>query len=215
MRILITGGGDLGRITAETLTSSGHELRVIEENSEVCESIVAETDIMVLCGDGTRPDMLEKAEIEKADIVIALSGNDKENLITALIAKEYGVGRVIIKLDDPSFNIVCLKLGIEEIINPKVATAKHISDVVNAPRALELSTLVGGSIRVFTAIIKDEALAGKHISDLDLPEDCSPIVLKRGSEYFIVKEDFKLLEGDRLELLCDEKDLDTLRALFG
>jgi len=215
MRILISGGGDLGRFTAEMLADSGHELRVVELSREVCERIVAKADIMVLCGDGTRPEMLEKAEIDKADIVIALTGDDKSNLITAFIAKEYGVKRVIIKLNDPSLNIVCLKLGIEEIINPKVATANHISEVVVAPHALDLSTLVGGSVRAFSAIIKDDGFAGKHISELDLPEDCSPVVLKRESEFLIVKSDIKLLEGDRLEFLCEEKSLDTLRGLFG
>jgi len=215
MRILISGGGDLGRITAERLSNAGHDLRVIEESSEVCERIADEADIMVLCGDGTRPDMLEKAEVERADIVIALSGNDNANLITALIAREYGVKRVIIKLDDPSFNIVCHKLGIEEIINPKVATARHISNLIHEPHAIDISTLVGGSIRVFTAIIKSGDLAGKRISELELPEDCLPVVLKREAEFLIVKSDVKLLEGDSLQLLCEEKSLERLRELFG
>lgn len=214
MRILITGGGKLGRMTAEALTNSGHELRVIEKNNYVCETIASELDIMVLCGDATSPDLLEKAEIEKADIVIALSGDDKANLITALIAQDYGVKRVIIKLDDPAFNLVCIKLGLEEIINPKVAMAKRISDLVKAPQAVEISTLVGGSIRVFSAVIQSADHVGKHISELDLPQDCTPIVLKRNSEFLLVKPDMKLMEEDHLQFLCEEKSLDKLDEMF-
>jgi trk system potassium uptake protein TrkA len=214
MRVLITGGGDIGRITAESLVNVGHEVIIIDERPEVCERLADELDLMCICGDATKPHMLEKAGIEKADIVIALSGTDQENLITALVAKEYGVERVIVKLDDPDFNIVCHKLGIEEVINPKVATAKHIADMTRKLHALELSTLVGGSIRVFTAIIKEEH-AGKRIEDLGLPGDCLPVVLQREEEFFIAKTGIRIMEGDRLDILCEEKTLEALAKSFG
>jgi trk system potassium uptake protein TrkA len=213
MRVLIAGGGDIGRITAESLVNVGHEVIVIDESPEVCERLASELDLMCICGDATRPHLLEKAEIEKADIVIALSGTDQENLITALIAKEYGVKRVIVKLDDPDFNIVCYKLGIEEVINPKVATAKHVADMTRKLHALELSTLVGGSIRVFTAIIKKDN-AGKRIDDLGLPGDCLPAVIQREEEFFIAKSDIKVMEGDRLDILCEEATLEALAKSF-
>lgn len=215
MRVLITGGGDMGRITAERLLEGGHEVVLVEEERDVCERLATELDLMVICGDATRPDILEKAEIEEADLVLAISGNDQNNLITALMAREYGAGRVIVKLDDPAFNTVCRKLGVEEIVNPKIATAKHITDMARRPHALEVSTFVGGSIRVYTAIIQKEAHSGVKIADLGLPRSSLAVVVERDKEYFIPKEDFKLVKGDHLTVICEEDDLDELDALFG
>ncbi len=215
MRILISGGGDVGKVTAETLVNAGHEVVLIEEDRGACELLAESLDIMVICGDATRPDILEKGDIKAADIVLALSGNDRMNILTALVAKEYGVKRVIVKLDDPAYNIVCQKLGVEEVVNPKIAAAKHIADMVRQPHAIELSTLVGGSIRVFTAIIQKDKFAGKKIEDIELPEGSRVVVVQRGSEFFIPARGFRVQEGDRLSILCLEKNLEELQKTFG
>ncbi|MFQ5466201.1 MAG: potassium channel family protein [Thermodesulfobacteriota bacterium] len=214
MRIVITGGGSMGRATAETLVNAGHEVILVEENMEVCERLATELDIMVCCGDATRPDILEKASIEKADLVLALSGNDQTNLITALVAREYGAERVIVRLDDPEFNRVCRMLGVEEIVSPTTATAKHIADMARRPHALEVSTLVGGSLRVFTVTLQKEGLFGKKISELGLPGEVLIAVVERGGEYFVPGGAFKVLEGDNLSIICEEKNLDRLEEFF-
>jgi len=215
MRVIVAGGGDVGRYTAESLAGFGHEVIVIEENEEVCRGLASELDIIVLCGDATKPVMFEKAEVERTELVIALTDSDQENLIAALIAKEYGVKRVIVKLDDPGFNIVCHKLGLEEIVNPKLSTAQHIADMARKPHAIEVSTLVGGSIRVFSAIVRKKEHIGLRIDELDLPGDSLLVVLQRGAEFFIAKGGFKLLEGDHLNILCEEKTLEKLVESFG
>lgn len=214
MRILITGGGDIGRITAERLIGAGHEVMLVDEEREACERLATELDAIVICGDATRPDILEKAGIEEAELVIALSGSDKMNLITALVAKEYGVKRVIVKLDDTAFNTVCRKLGVEEIVNPKTATAKHIADMTKRPHALEVSTLVGGEIRVFSAQIRKDEHAGSRLEDIKLKEGMLPVVIEREGEYFLASGGFKLMKGDKLTVLYEEGELERLQEIF-
>ena len=214
MRIILTGAGELGRLVVESLVEMAHDVTVIDDREDVCSSVADEYDVMVLCGDVTRPDVLERAGIEKADLVIALTEDDKQNLITALIAKEYGVERVMVKLDDSGFNIVCHKLGIEEIISPRVATARLIASMVRRHHALEMSTLVGGTIRVFTATIRKPEHIGKRIEELELPDDSLPVVVERRGEFFIAKPDIKLLEGDHLDIICEENTLDILSNIF-
>ncbi|HHL39097.1 MAG TPA: TrkA family potassium uptake protein [Deltaproteobacteria bacterium] len=214
MKVIVSGGGDIGRVAAETLSCAGHDLTVIEKDRGVCEVLASELDVMVVCGDATRPDLLEKAGIEDADLVMAASGDDHMNVITAVVAREYGIDRVIIRLDDPAFNTVCRKLGMEEIVNPKIAAAKQMADMARRPHALELSTLVGGSIRVFTAILRKPEHAVK-IDELDLPPGALPTVVQRNGEYFIAGRGFRLMEGDHLSILCDEKDMEALTAEFG
>ena len=215
MRILISGGGDVGRITAEQLAESGHDVVLIESERSTCERIASELDMMVVCGDATRPEILEKAGIENADLVMALTGNDQVNLITALVARTYNVKRVMVNLDDPAFNNVCQKLGVEEIVNPKIATAKHLADMAKKPHALEVSTIVGGGIRVFTTLVRKDRHAGKRIEELDLPRESVAAVVRRENEFFIPTPDFKLLDGDHLTILAEEKLLDKLAEVFG
>lgn len=215
MRILISGGGDVGRITAEQLAESGHDVVLIESDRATCERIATELDMMVVCGDATRPEILEKAGIENADLVMALTGNDQVNLITALVARTYNVKRVMVNLDDPAFNNVCQKLGVEEIVNPKIATAKHLADMAKKPHALEVSTIVGGGIRVFTTLVSKDRHAGKRIEELELPRESVAAVVRRENEFFIPTPDFKLLEGDHLTILAEEKLLDKLGEIFG
>lgn len=221
MRVLITGGGDIGKTAASRLVEEGHEVVLIEEEREVCERIAENLDMMVICGDATKPDILEKAEIDRAELVLALSGNDQGNLITALMAKEYRNNeeekgkRVIVRLDDPAFNTVCRKLGFEEIVNPKIATANHIADMARRPHALEVSTFVGGSIRVYTAIIYKEDHIGATVKDLPLPSDSLAVIIQREKEFFITKPDFKVMKGDHLTIICEEKALEKLEEVFG
>ena len=214
MRIILTGGGELGRLVMDSLVEMAHDVTVIDPREDVCSSIADQYDVMVLNGDVTRPDVLERAGIEKADLVIAITEDDRQNLITALVAKEYGVKRVMVKLDDPGFNMVCHKLGIEEIINPRVATAHLIATMVRRPHALEMSTLVGGTIRVFTAIIKKPEHIGRRIEELALPDDSLPVVVERRGEFFIAKPELRLLEGDHLDIICEENTLDILSNIF-
>ncbi len=213
MRILISGGGDIGRTLAEALTHAGEEVVLIEKDHGVCTNLATELDMMVICGDATRPEILEKAEIEKADLVLAVSGNDQGNLITALMAREYGSKRVIVRLDDPAFNIVCRKLGVEEIVNPKIATARQIADMARMPHAMDLSTLIGGDIRAFTAIIT-EGHDGARIEDLDLPRGTLSVVLERGGEFLLPEKDMKLKTDDHLTMICTGKSIEELEKVF-
>jgi len=214
MRILITGGGDVGRLTAETLANAGHEIVLIESVRDRCERLAEELDMMVICGDATRPEILEKAGIDEAELVVALSGNDQVNLITAIVAQEYGVKRIIVNLDDPAFNIVCQKLGVEEIVNPKNATASHIAEMARKPHALEVSTIVGGDIRVFTSVVRKDGPAGKKIADAGLPQGALAVAVQRDSEFFIPNGAFRLKEGDHVTVLAEEKRLKELERLF-
>lgn len=214
MKVIISGGGNLGRLVAESLIASGHEVTIIEKDREICESLASTLDAMVINGDGTSPDILENAGIRDADIVIAISGSDQSNLITGLIAKELGVGRIIVKLDDPAFNIICNKLGIEEVVNPKVAIARHVSDMAKGPHLLDIATIVRGEIRTYTAEVKKKDTE-KRVEELELPQEAIIAVVQRGKEFFIPKGKLKLLKGDRLFIICEEKVLPDLERIFG
>ncbi len=215
MKVIISGGGSLGRLVAESLISSGYEVTIIEKDKETCEALASTLDAMVINGDGTSPETLEEAGIKDVDIVIAISGSDQSNLITGLIAKEFGVGRIIVKLDDPAFNIVCNKLGIEEIVNPKVAIARHVSDMAKGLHLLDIATIVRGNIRAYTAEVEKEEHVEKRIEELELPANAIIAVVQRGKEFFIPRGRLKLLKGDRLFIICEEKALATLERIFG
>ncbi len=215
MKAIISGGGSLGKLVAEGLISSGYEITIIEKDKETCESLASTLDAIVINGDGTNPETLEEAGIKDVDMVIAISGSDQSNLITGLVAKEFGVKRIIVKLDDPSFNIICNKLGIEEIVNPKVAIARHVTDMAKGLHLLDIATIVRGNIRTYTAEIIKEEHVDKRIEEIELPSNSLIAVVQRGKEFFIPRGRLKLYKGDRIVIICEEKALNTLERIFG
>ncbi len=214
MRILISGGGELGRMIAESLIKAGHTVVIIENREEFCEDLAEELNAIVVHGDATRPHVLEKGEIANSDVVITATNSDQDNLITAIVAREYGVKRIIVKFNDPSFNPVCLKLGINEIINPKVVAAHQMADMARGFHLVNLSPIIRGDARVFTTTIQKPEHVDQHITDLDLPKTSIIVAIYRNEEFLIPKGDIKLRHGDTVTLISDEVTLDKLQKIF-
>lgn len=215
MRILISGGGELGRLVAESLIKSGHTVVIVESRAECCKELAEELNAIVIHGDATRPHILEKGEIADTDVVITTTSSDQDNLITAIVAKEYGVKRIIVKFNDPSFNPVCQRLGINEIVNPKVVAAHQMADMARGFHLLNLSPIVRGDARLFTTIVEKQEHIDRHITDLNLPKDCLIIGVYRHNEFIIPKGNIKLHRGDTITLICNEATLGSLQEIFG
>jgi trk system potassium uptake protein TrkA len=214
MRILISGGGELGRMIAESLIKAGHTVVIIESREECCKDLAEELNAIVVHGDATHPNVLEKGEIANSDVVITATNSDQDNLITAIVAREYGVKRIVVKFNDPSFDPVCLKLGINEIINPKVVAAHQMADLAREVHLVNVSPIIRGDARVFTTSIQKPEHVNQHIASLDLPKTSIIVAIYRKEEFLIPRGDIKLRQGDTITLICDEATLETLQKFF-
>jgi len=215
MRTLISGGGELGRMIAEDLIHTGDTVILIELDAKVCERLAEELNAVIIHGDATMPSILEKAEIVDVDVVITATNSDQSNLITAIVAKEYGVKKIIAKFNDPAFNPICQKLGIQEILNPKVIAAQQLADQARGIHLVNLSPLIRGNARVYTTTITSPEYIDRHIKDLELPQNTLLAVIYRGDELIIPQHDIKLRKGDTISLICDLLALKEVETQFG
>ncbi len=215
MKVMISGGGELGRMVAEDLIKSGNTVVIIEKDPEICEVLAEELNAVIIHGDATSPHILEKGEIANADVVITATNSDQDNLITAIVAREYAVMKIMVKFNDPSYNPICHKLGINEIFNPKVVAAHQISDYTMGHHLVNLSPLIRGNARVFTTtVVKDEHI-DHPVSELALPKTSLIVAVYRGEDFFIPKGDTKLQKGDSITLICDVDTLEKIEKIFG
>jgi trk system potassium uptake protein TrkA len=124
MRVLIIGGGTMGRHIAMNLPE--HEITMIEMNANQCHRIENELKVKVIQGDGSKLYVLRKAEFEKADAVVAVTNSDEVNLFLALLAKKKGK-QAVARVKEPEYIPLFKELGIENIISPEQRAAMDIA----------------------------------------------------------------------------------------
>lgn len=188
MKIIIVGGGRLGKQLAETLPGSV----IIEKNHTKVEMLRATYgNDRVIEGTGTSPEVLKKAGIEHADAIVIATDNDHTNYLIALMAEEFGVPKVIVRVDDPQNVDIFHQIGIETIICPAIIAAKMINSTLY-PVAREIT-----EVHVF----ENSPFEGKKIGELSLPADCRVVALLRGHQLIRPTDDLVLKKGDHL-ILC-------------
>ncbi|OYT38909.1 MAG: potassium transporter TrkA [Desulfurococcales archaeon ex4484_58] len=214
MRIMIAGGGETGAELAKALINEKHEVILIERDRSRVDDLAEKLDCLVIHGDATNPRVLEEAGIKDVDIVIAVTGNDHDNIIVSLIARSMKVDRVIVKVNDPSYNDLLLYAGINEIVNPSRLVIDQILSLIRGLGILNISNIMRSGIR-FVTIRVPRSLAGAKISDLKIDEQKARILLiYKGDNAFFVEENTVLDEDDELLIAVKPSYIDKIQRIF-
>lgn len=126
-KILIVGAGTMGRAIAKALPD--HEITIIDESIEQCDRAAHELNAKVLNGDCRRIYVLNKVEVDKMDVVVAVTNRDEVNLLLAMYAKKLGK-QVIVRVKEPEYTELFEELGIKDIISPEKRAAMDIANKV-------------------------------------------------------------------------------------
>ena len=215
MRIVIVGAGDIGRELAENLIRrGGNEVVLIEADEKRCEQLAAELDALVLCGDGTDPELLKKARLEEADALVATTDSDAINTVIAMLGHRMGVENIVVKLNDVGLRAACREIGVKKIIAPKISAAAEIFASLYGFDRLDFSLVVRGGLQL-TEIEVGPAAVGRRLGELDLPKGALVVAVLRGERARVPRGETKLEEGDVLLVLGeDEGALERVRALL-
>jgi len=213
MRAVFIGGGELTRMTARQLLDNGHEVVLIEKDKERIDELSAVMDAGFIHGDGSKPAILREADPKATDFLFCLSGNDQNNIIASLVGRSQGYQRVITRIEDASYEHICIELGLEDIIVPDYTIARYLADMCAGQNPLELSGLIKGNARVFSFV------AGEHdegsVEDLKLPDGSRLMFLYRSEEFLLPDPDFVLRKGDEVVLIAHSKVLPELKSRWG
>jgi trk system potassium uptake protein TrkA len=213
MRVIITGASTLGKHLAVKLLRRKNEVIVIERDQHSAKELAESLDCTIINAEATRPDILEKAEIGKADAIVACTDHDQDNIIIGLIARNYKVPKIILRIHDTQFLVVAEQLGFCDLINPSEIASSIISDTLRGVDTIELSSLVHGDVRFISV-----PAAGREI-DHPLDEDALPrksafIGIYRGNEFILSKENPVVREGDKIVIITTADQVNKIRDRF-
>jgi trk system potassium uptake protein TrkA len=196
MRVVIVGGGKIGSYLAGELSRAGHFVAVIEEKPSRARSVVEAVKVLVFEGDGTDPDLLEAADVDRADWLIALTGQDEDNLVATQLGKTLGAKRVMARLNDPANRATFKALEIP-VVSVTDLIAQVISKEVKIPD-LAMSDLFGGGKVAVQELEIPESFEPCLVSDLSIPRDALLVTVMRGDNVFVVRGTTTVKPGDHV-----------------
>ncbi len=202
-RVMIAGGGNTGYFLANQLVEQGAAVKIIELDKERCEYLSAELDkVLVLNADATDTAILREENLAGMDAFIALTGFDEENLLLSLIAKQYGVDKIVAKTSRKSYESLIEQLGDVMIINPLNITATDIMHKIRKDGVVLFSKVINGQAELREIMVdKRMLLTSKTLLDLEIPDGVLLAAVERDGETFIPNGSTKIQEGDKVLIL--------------
>ncbi|WP_292466592.1 TrkA family potassium uptake protein [Methanolobus sp.] len=214
MRVIVVGAGSLGVHLTKNMIEQGREVILIEKDETIAKELAETLDCTVINAEGTRPDILEKADITNANAIVACTSNDQNNILIGLIARDAKVEKIILKIDDKQFMDVASKLGFNYMINPSSISSSYISDVLRGINTIELSNLVRSNVRFMGIMVTDDII-DKNLSEIPLPEDSAFIGIYRKNEFILAEKDPKLKEKDEVIIVTKAELIENVNEALG
>lgn len=199
-RVFVLGGGRVGRLVAERLARSSYRVTIVDSDPERCEELARDLeDVQVLNALGTEVEALKEEGLDAADVFVAVTNDDKTNILCALLARNEGAQRVAALVNDPQFIRLAPSLGIDACISPRLATAAAILKHVRRADVLSLAMLEQGSAEVVELSVHESPeLTGRPLAEMSVPDGAIVGVIVRGDEVIIPSGSDHLEDGDRV-----------------
>ncbi len=217
-RVVIVGGGNVGLAVARALEARSDRIRarVIEKNRHCAEMAADALErTIVLHGDGLNIELLEEANISRADAILAVTDDDKTNLLAAVRAKASGCPMAICLINDPSLQPLMAPLDIDATINPRASTVSSILRHVRHGRVRGVYSIGDAEAEVIEAqVLSTSPIAGKAIRDIDFPEGSLVGAVLKGDTVVKPSGGTRLSEGDVIVLFVLSADVPEVERLF-
>ena len=217
-RIIIIGGGNVGLAVAQSLEERTDRIRakVIEKNRDTAEKAADALErTIVLHGDGMDMELLSEASIEKADAVLAVTHDDKTNLLVATRAKAAGCPMSIALVNDPTLSSLMSPLGIDAFINPRTTTVSSILRHIRHGRVREVYSIGDAEAEVIEAqVLAPSPISDQLVRDIEFPEGVLVGAIKKGNEVVRPTASTKIEEGDVIALFCMSSDIPEVERLL-
>jgi len=218
MRIVVVGAGKTGEFLAGKLVRS-HRVSVIESRPDRVEHVRQMLpNVDVFEGDACEPEVLERASVAEADLVVAVTGDDEDNLVVAMLAKHYDVDAVYARINHPSNEWLFDKAwGVDVAVSSPVVMYGLIEKDVGFGDLITLLRLQAENISIEEITLPSGAAAEtKAISEIALPSNAQVMaVLAADGTVTIARGDTRLFAGDQILLLSDGCRSEEIRAAFG
>ena len=209
MNIIIVGCGKVGQALVEQLNDEGNDITVIDKVAEKVNDVSSRYDVMGVIGNGATHSVQQDAGIDRANLLIAVTGSDELNLLCCLIAKKAGNCHTIARVRNPQYytETPFLKdeLGLAMVINPEQAAASEIARVLRFPSAIKIDVFGRGRVELLKFRLPEHSpLAGCAVKEIVTKLHCDVLVctVERGEEVHIANGDFVFEEKDVISIVA-------------
>ncbi len=212
LNIIIVGCGKIGAALLEQLRQEGHDITVIDYDPKRVQEYSEIYDVMGIVGNGASYGVQMEAGIDKADLIIAVTGSDELNLLCCTMAKQVGDCAAIARVRSPEYSqeVAYLreKLGLTMIINPDLESAMEMTRILSLPTALDVDTFAHGQAEIIKfKIPQGNKLDGMEIAELgqNISSEILICAVERGEQVYIPSGQFRLRAGDNVSFVANRK----------
>jgi trk system potassium uptake protein TrkA len=216
MYIVIVGGGKVGYYLAKQLLQDSQEILVIEKDPRKAERISVEMGEITLRGDGTEVWLMEEAGLRRADLVVAVTGDDEDNLMICQMAKKrFGVKRTIARINNPKNQDIFRLLGIDDTVSTTDLILAQIEREIPAHSLIHLMTLrKAGATFIEGKVPDDSSVIGKTVQGLNLPDECVLALIIRDSKGIVPHGKTVINAGDEVVAVTTLEHEDIFERVF-
>lgn len=224
MRIVIAGAGDVGFHLAQLLASENQDIVLVDINTDLLEYVESNLDVITIEGNVALPSTLEKAEIERASLFIAVTTNFTTNIVSSILAKKMGATQTIARVSNSEYldsnnKSVFNDLGLDKIISPIKLATEEIKRLLKQCEVTDIFEFENGQVSLAGVILNDESkLISKSIETIkNLNPDCAfnPIAILRGHQTIIPRDYTILKRNDHLYFFTETPKLAGLLESVG
>lgn len=223
MNIVIAGAGDMGFHLAEQLSFESNDITLIDLNTDVLDSTSSQLDVLTILGDSASIDVLRSANVQEADLVLAVTTSEKTNIVTAVLSKQLGAAKVIARVRNhdylyPENQPYFLNLGIDSLISPSMLCSTEITRMMQNSTFSDVMEFEGGKVNVVGITLdRYSSLVNKKIAEASndpIFDDIRIIAIVRDQITIIPKGDTYIRNGDHVFFISSKQAVDSIKDLI-
>lgn len=216
MYIIVVGGGKVGYYLTKTLLNDGHEVLLIEREAEKVDTYSERLGTCLLKGDGAEAAVMANAGAARADVVIAVTGDDEDNLVICQMAKQkFHVGRTIARVNNPKNEQLFRLLGIDVTVSQTNYIQNLIGQSIPERSFVHLLSLRHADLAIIEATITERSpVANMAVENIDLPVDCAIAAIARGNDLIVPNPSTEIEPGDEIIAVTHRTQENELRQLL-
>ncbi|MCC3145435.1 TrkA family potassium uptake protein [Halanaerobium sp. Z-7514] len=217
MDIILVGGGKLIYHLAKKLISKGHFITIINKDRKLAEDLSKEINGTIVCGDATESEVLDDAGAHKAEVLVALTQKDHNNLFICKMAKDYfAINRTTALVNNPDNEHLFNELGISGIFNITDLFSSLIEQSISTDDITNLTMIEDGKLSIFAVEVDPNSMAaGKEIKEIDLPLSIVLGGIIRNGKMMIPRGGSTIEAGDKVVIISLPKEQAEAIKVFG
>jgi trk system potassium uptake protein TrkA len=216
MNVIVVGGGNVGYYLVKDLKAAGHDVLLLEKDRARASRLMEELGALVRQGDGCEARVMRDHHFDKADVIVAATGEDEDNLIVCQMAKShFHVKRAIARVNSPANEVLFKELGIDATVSSTRIIFNMIEQEIETDHIVPVAALAEGQLEIVTTLLSERSpMVGRAVGEVSLPGDAHIVAIIRGQRGILPSPNLRLESGDALLTLVKTDSESLLKDVF-